>query len=42
MMWEVFNPVDGKALFVVPFAFLAKMICHNRPLDWAKRGDGWV
>lgn len=46
-MYEVFNPVNGRTLYTVPFAWLARLlaIClhdrHQGGLDYARRGEGW-
>jgi hypothetical protein len=41
--YEVFNPVNGVALWTVPFAWIARLIAHTSPyLDWAPAGDGWT
>lgn len=43
MIYEIFNPMNGKPIVSVPFAILAKTICRfNNSLDYAKKGDGWV
>lgn len=45
--YEVFCPVDGRPLFRVRYAWLARLICrafHHEMmggLDWAREGEGW-
>ena len=40
-MYEVFDPRDGKAIYTVPFKWLAKLIARKE-LDYAKKDEGWV
>lgn len=42
-MWEIFNPVDGKPLFVTDSEFIARTWCQLFPwLDYEKAEIGWV
>src|SRR4051812_13800245 len=40
--FEIFDPRDGRPIYRVPFAWLARLICRgNRVLDWERAGVGW-
>lgn len=44
-MFDIFDPRDGVTLRTVRFGWVARLICrfsHNRALDYAPRGQGWI
>ena len=41
-MYEVFNPVNGIALYTVDTSEEAKRIATRLGLDYAEDGEGWV
>jgi len=41
MIWEVFDPRNGKPIYRVPFKWIAMLLTRGN-LDYAKEGDGWL
>ncbi len=43
-MWEVFNPVDGKPVFMCESELIARIVCwwYGPHYDYGLIGEGWV
>lgn len=41
-MWEVCDPANGIPVYIVPFAWIARLLARLTGLDYARKGEGWV
>jgi len=42
IMWEVFDPRVGTAVFTTRFEWVARLVARCRGLDFDRVGEGWV
>jgi len=44
-MYEICDPMTGKAFFTVRWQWQARLVCwfsEDFGCDWAKEGEGWL